>query len=190
MRPPPLDWPPQPVEIDLNRSRTLPSPSASVSAPNAWDSSLLQPHGFGELSYGSSNGARLQQLPMDNQNRASAPDPLAQWYMGNDGPLIPKVIPEIVPKDRSQSRQTSNRSLLSYTGQYKAPNPSDGGSFQYGVPHSESGYGTRRSVGNTSVFSADVPERNQDCQSVAGQVTNFYIPNHQPFPSTAPTKDP
>jgi hypothetical protein len=178
MGPPPLDWPPQPVEIDLNSSRTLPSPSASVSAPNAWDSALLQHHGFGELSYGSANVTRLQQLPMDGQNRASTQqDPLAQWYMGNDGPWIPpKVIPEIAPEDRSQSRQVGNRSLLSYAGQYKAPNPSDAGSFQYGVPHSDSGYGTRRSVGNTSVYSADVPERDQDCQSLAGHVTDF-----QPF---------
>jgi hypothetical protein len=177
MGPPPLDWPPpQPVEIDLNSSRTLPSPSASLSAPNAWDAALLQPHGnFSELSYGQSNVARLQQIPIDVQNRAaSAQDPLAQWYMGNDGPWIPhKVIPDIVPEDRSQLRQGGNRSILSFAGQYKAPNPSDAGSFQFGPPHSDSGYGTRRSVGNTSVYSADVPERDQDCQSFAGHVPEF-----------------
>jgi hypothetical protein len=190
MGPPPLDWPPQPVEIDVN-TRTLPSPSASVSAPNSWESSLLQPHGYGDTSYGPSNFARLQQIPMDNQNRASVPDPLAQWYMGNDGPWIPKVIPDAVPEDRSQSRQASNRSLLSYAGQYKAPNPSDGGSFQFGVPHSDSGYGTRRSVGNTSVFSADVPERDQDCQSIAGHVTDFqqFHALNDVFPRDGKTND-
>jgi hypothetical protein len=112
---------------------------------------------------------------MEVQNRAtSAQDPLAQWYMGNDGPWIPhRVIPDIVPEDRSQSRQAGNRNNLSYTGQYKPPNPSDAGSFQFGPPHSDSGYGTRRSVGNTSVYSADVPERDQDCQSIPGHVQDF-----------------
>jgi hypothetical protein len=174
--PPPLDWPPQPVEIDVNSSRTLPTPQTSVSAPNSWDTAaLLQPLSFGDLSYGSSNHSRLQQLPMDGQNRATPPAPvaLAQWYMGNDGPWIPKNISEI-PEDRSQSRHTDNRSHLSYAGQYKAP---DVGSFQYGVPHSDSGYGTRRSDGNTSIFSADVPERDQDCQSLQG-----HVPDYQSYP--------
>lgn len=172
MGPPPLDWPPQPVEIEVNNSRTLPSPSASVSASNTWDSaSMLQPHPFGELSYGSSNVSRLQQLPMESQARASAQDPLVQWYTGNDGPWVPKVIPEIVLEDRSQSRQASNRGLVTYIGQYKQPNPSEVGSFQYGAPHSDSGYGTRRSV--ASVFSADVGDRDQDNQSLAGPASDF-----------------
>jgi hypothetical protein len=179
MGPPPLDWlPPQPVEIDVNNiSRTLPSPQASVSASNTWDAGLLQPN-FGEISYGSSNHPRLQQISLDGQNRASPPAqlPLAQWYMNNDGPWVPKGISETVAEDRSQSRHTDNRMHLSYTGQYKAPNPSDVGSFQYPVP-SDSGYGTRRSDGNASVFSADVPERDQDCQSLQG-----HVPDYQPFP--------
>jgi len=173
MGPPSLDWPPRPVEIDLNSmnsSRTLPSPSASVSAPNAWDTALLQPHGFGEMSYGSSNAARLQSNPLE-QNRGSPQDPLAQWYIGNDGPWVPKAISEIVTEDRPQSRQNGSRGPLSY-GQYKQPNPSEGGSFQYG-PHSDSGYGTRRSVGNTSVVSADVGEREQDPQSLACPIPDF-----------------
>lgn len=45
--------------------------------------------------------------------------------------------------------------------------------MQYGVPHSDSGYGTRRSVGNTSVFSADVQEREHDAQSLLGPATDF-----------------
>lgn len=179
MGPPPLvDWPPQPVEIpvDANISRTLPSPQATVSASNTWDAALLQPN-FGDV-YGSSNHPRLQQLSLDGQNRASptAQLPLAQWYLNNDGPWIPKGISETVPEDRSQSRQTDNRMHSSYIAQYKGPNPPDPGSFQYPVP-SDSGYGTRRSDGNASVFSADVPERDQDCQSLQGHVSEY-----QPYP--------
>lgn len=176
--PSPLDWPPQPVEIDLNSSRILPTPSAPVSVSQSWDSALLQPHGFGDISYGSSNTARYQQTPVDPQSRASPQDPLVQWYTGNDGPWVPKVIPDIVADDMSQSRQTGNRSLMPYTGQYKPPPPTSSG-FQYGASPSDSGYGTgtRRSVGNTSVFSADVGEREQDSPSLVGQVPDF-----PPFP--------
>jgi len=172
--PPPLDFPPQPIEIDLNSSRTLPSPSASSSA--AWDSTNFQPHVFGDMLYGSSNVAKMQQLPMDSTVRGPPQDPLLQWYTGNDGPWIPKVIPEIVSEERLSRVQSGNRNPMSYTGHYRQPNPSDAGSFQYGGSHSDSGYGTRRSVGNASVFSADVTERDQDCQSLAGHVADF-----QPF---------
>ena len=175
MGPPPLDWPPpQPVEMDpLSNSRTLPSPQASVSASNAWDA-LLQPNSFSELPYGPSNHGRPQQVPMDGPNRASppAPIPLAQWYMGNDGPWFPKGISEI-PEDRSQSRHVDNRGPSSYTGQYRQHNPLETGSFPYGAPHSDSGYGTRRSDGNPSVYTADVPERDQDCQSLQGHVSDY-----------------
>jgi hypothetical protein len=178
MGPPPLDWPPQPVEMDpLSNSRTLPSPQASMSASNAWDA-LLQPHPFGDLSYGSSSHTRPQQVPMDGPNSASslATLPLTQWYINNDGPWFPKAGISGVPEDRSQSRHVDNRGHLSCPGQYKPTNPADPASFQYG-PHSDSGYGTRRSDGNPSVFTADVPERDQDCQSLQG-----HVPDYQAFP--------
>lgn len=167
--------PPQPVEIDvdLSNSRTLPSPSAS--GASNWDP-LLQPHGFGDGPYGSSNMARMQQLPMDNQARGPTQDPLVNWYVGNDGPWVPKVIPEVSIEERTHTRQTGNRHSVSFGSNYRQPYPSEAGSVHYGVAPSDSGYGTRRSVGNASVFSADVMERDQDCQSLAAHVENF-----QPF---------
>ncbi|TVY41620.1 hypothetical protein LOCC1_G005945 [Lachnellula occidentalis] len=175
MAPPPLEFLPRPVEIDidLSSSRTLPTPS--VSGSNTWDP-ILQPHGFGDGPYGSSNMARIHGLSVDYQNRGPTQDPLYQWYEGNDGPWIPKVIPEIASEEKVHARQTGNRHTMSYGNQYRQPNPSEAGSVQFGLSHSDSGYGTRRSVGNTSVFSADVTERDQDCQSLAGHVENF-----QPF---------
>lgn len=172
---PPLDFPPRPVEIDidLSSSRTLPSPS--ISGSSTWDP-ILQPHGFGDSQYGSSNMARIQHLSVDGQARGPTQDPLYQWYEGNDGPWVPKVIPEIATEEKIHARQIGNRNAMSYGNQYRQPNPSDAGSVQFGVSHSDSGYGTRRSVGNTSVFSGDVTERDQDCQSLAGHVENF-----QPF---------
>ncbi|TVY83104.1 hypothetical protein LSUE1_G002827 [Lachnellula suecica] len=175
MGPPPLEFPPQPVEIDvdLNSHRTLPSPSTSGST--AWDP-ILQPHGFGDGPYGSSNMARIQQLPLDNQARGvTAQDPLYQWYTGNDGPWTPKVIPE-VSEEKIQIRHIGNRNPVSYGSHYRHPNHSETGSVHFSVAPSDSGYGTRQSVGNTSVFSADVAERDQDCQSIVGHIENF-----QPF---------
>lgn len=181
MGPPSLDWsPPQPMEMDpLSNSRTLPSPQASISASNAWDPALLQPNPFGDLSFGASNHTRTQQLPIDGQSRASPPTnlPLAQWYISNDGPWLPKGISGPYSEDRPQSRNIDNRGHLSYTGQYKATNTPEGGSFQYPAPHSDSGYGTRRSDGNPSIYTPDVPERDLDYQNLHGQ-----IPDYQAFP--------
>jgi hypothetical protein len=180
---PPIDFPhpPQPVEIDvdLSISRTLPSPSTCV--PNAWDSNSVHA-GFGEGPYGSTNMSRMQQqAPNDCQTRAPTQDPLAIWYSENDGPWVPKVIPAAIQEDSSQSRKRGNRSLVSYGSTYRQqPNPSEAGSFLFGISHSDSGYGTRRSIGNASVFSADIPERDQDCHSLVGHLEHF-----QPFPSFA-----
>ena len=176
MGPPPsfssdFPTPPQPIEIEVNSSRTLPNPSASSST--TWDN--YSSPGFGGFSdYAPNNIGR--QLPVDNQVRGVAPDPLQQWYTGNDGPWIPKGI-SVVSEERLQSRaRAGNRMPIPYVNHYRQPNPSDGGSFQYGVPPSDSGYGTRHSDGNASVFSADINDRDQDCQSLAGHVAEF-----QPF---------
>lgn len=178
MGPPPLGLPPaQPVEpgidIDLSSRRTLPSPSTSGS--NAWDP-VFQPHGIGESTYGSSSTVRTHhQHSIDNYARSSTQNPLGQWYQENDGPWVPKDLTG-VSEEKLQTREIGNRHAMSFGTQYRQLNPSETGSVHFGVPHSDSGYGTRRSVGNTSVFSADVTERDQDCQSLAGHVENF-----QPF---------
>ncbi|TAQ90940.1 hypothetical protein B7494_g703 [Chlorociboria aeruginascens] len=167
--------PPQPVEIDLNNSRTLPSPASSSSV---WDSAGLPQPGFGEMTsiYGPTNMPRISQVPMENQSRAPTQDPLLQWYSANDGPWIPKGISEVLPEERINARaQSGNRMPMSFGTHYRQHNPSDNGTFQYGVPHSDSGYGTRRSDG--SILSADVTDRDQDCQSLTSHIAEF-----QPFP--------
>jgi hypothetical protein len=172
MGPPPsfqsdFPTPPRPIEIDVNSSRTLPSPSSS-SAP--WEN--FSTPNFGSFSdYGSG-----RPLLVDNQVRTTAPDPLQQWYTGNDGPWIPKGI-STVPDERLHSRvRTGNRIPMPFGNHYRQPNTSDAGSFQYGVAPSDSGYGTRHSDGNASVFSADINDRDQDCQSLVGHVADY-----QPF---------
>lgn len=167
-----LDYPPQPVEMDpLVHSRTLPSPSAS--SPNSWEASLLQPHGFGEVHFGSSNNSKVQHIPMEgNQTRGA---PIHNWYEANDGPWVHlhKVPLENVQGIRSQSRQTSQR--VAFEGGYRQSNLSDAGSsYPLRVPPSDSGYETRHSVA-TSVFSGE-PERDQDCHSLVGHVEQY-----QPF---------
>lgn len=174
MGPPPsfgsdFPTPPRPIEIEVNSSRTLPSPSASSSAP--WET--FSSPGFGGYpEYGSG-----RPLPIDNQVRASAPDPLQQWYTGNDGPWIPKGI-STVPEERSMHSRAraGNRIPMQYGNQYRQPNASDAGSLHYGVAPSDSGYGTRHSDGNASVFSADINDRDQDCHSLVGHVADY-----QPF---------
>lgn len=167
--PAPLDYPPQPVEIevDLSCSRTLPAPGTNV-----WDP-VYSHSGFPEGPYGSANMSRMPQIPSDSQAHGPTQDPLAQWYEGNDGPWVPKVIPAAAHNEITQSKHRGNRSHVSYGSQYRQPNPSDAGSVPFGVSHSDSGYGTRRSIGNGSVFSADIPERDQDCHSLAGHLESF-----------------
>ena len=179
MGPPSMEFPPQPIEIDLNNSllshsRTLPNPSSSSSA--SWESALFPPHPFADIpsTYGSLN--KMPQIPMDSQIRTTAQAPLLQWYQDNDGPWYPKAISEI-PEERMHTRgQTGHRPSAPFGGQYRHQKPSDNGSFQFGVPPSDSGYGTMRSVGNASIFSADVTDRDQDCQSLTGHVADY-----QPF---------
>jgi hypothetical protein len=177
MGPPSLDFPPQPVELDpllahTVNSRTL--PGLSTSSPNAWEATSLQPHGFGEVSFASSNSSKAQNIPVEgNQSRGV---PLHNWYEANDGPWVHlhKVLPNNVQEPRSQSRHTGQRA--SFAGRYRQSHPSDAASsYPQGFPPSDSGYETRRSIANTSVFSGE-PERDQDCHSLVGHIEQF-----QPF---------
>lgn len=167
--------PPRPMEIDLsssnlNSSRTLPSPSAS--APTAWgDSALFGSHSF-DNQFGSTNVTKSHQ-PAEGSIRTSQQDPLVQWYSANDGPWVPKQIMDTSSDERLNLRYPGNRIPHLYGNQYRQPSHTDGGSFHYPVPHSDSGYGTRHSVGNTSVFSGDVNERDQDSHSLLGPSTDY-----------------
>lgn len=112
---------------------------------------------------------------MDTQVRPANQDPLVNWYTGNDGPWIPKGISEVVPDERHSRTRVGSRMPMQY-GTYRQTIPSDAGSYAYGAPPSDSGYGSngaRRSDGNGSVFSADVTDRDQDLQSLASHVADF-----------------
>jgi len=180
--PPSLDYPPRPMEIDLNsnglglhNSRTLPSPS--LSAPAAWDSAIFQSHGCGDGPYGSSNPSRTHTAPIVGHIRIPQQNPLAQWYEGNDGPWIPKEIMNGTSDERSQPRFNGSRISTPYSHQQRSLSHIDSGNYPFGVPPSDSGYGTRQSVGNTSVYSGDINlnERETDTQSYTGH------PDYQSF---------
>lgn len=173
MGPPYLSQPPQPIEIDLNSSRTLPSPSASSS--NAWDQAMFPSHGIGEASPIASTNFQ-KNLQMEVQGRAVNQDPLVNWYTDNDGPWIPKNISDVVADARSSRARVSSRMPIPYGNHYRQPLPSDAGSYPYGPPPSDSGYGSnaaKRSDGNASIFSADVNDRDQDLQSLAGHIADL-----------------
>jgi hypothetical protein len=130
----------------------------------------MHPHGYGDIPFGSSNSSKVQQIPMEGSQTRRVP--ITEWYEANDGPWVHlhKVPPNNVQRPRSQSRQTSNR--ISFQGMYRQSNSSDAGSpYPLGVPPSDSGYETRRSVA-TSVFSGE-PERDQDCHSLAEHVEHY-----------------
>ncbi|KAF5877081.1 putative c2h2 type zinc finger domain protein [Botrytis fragariae] len=174
MGPPSLDFPPQPIEIDLSNSRTLPSPSPSSSV--AWEPTLFpSPHGFPDLNSPYGPISRMQQLPMD---RATGQAPLLQWYADNDGPWYPKTISDPISEERANVKvRSNNRAPVAFGGPYRQQDPLENGSFHFGgPPQSDSGYGTRRSHGNASIFSSDINDRDQDCQSLAGHVADY-----QPF---------
>ncbi|KAM3075183.1 hypothetical protein ACMFMF_005862 [Clarireedia jacksonii] len=167
MAPPSLDFPPQPIEIDLNNSRTLPNPSSSSAV--AWESTVF-PSTFPDMNSAYGPMARIQQLPVD---RITPQAPLVQWYTDDNGPWCPKGISEGITDERASARvRSGNRAPVAF-GQYRQ-DPLENAAFQFGAPpQSDSGYGTRRSDGNASIFSADVTDRDQDCHSLAGHPADF-----------------
>jgi hypothetical protein len=183
MGPPSLDFPPRPIEIDLNNSRTLPNPSSSSAIP--WESTAVLPATVPDMNSTYGPISRIQQLPVD---RITPQAPLLQWYADNDGPWYPKGISEGITDERTSARARSgNRAPVAF-GQYRQ-DPLENAAFQFGAPpQSDSGYGTRRSDGNASIFSADITDRDQDCHSLTGHPADF-----QSFPGMhdmLPPRDP
>jgi hypothetical protein len=117
--------------------------------------SPTEPH----LLPASSNHGKITQgtskIAIDGQSLRPSQDPIQNWYTHDDGPWspVPKVTPvllDIISDDGFQSKQTCNR-----------------------LPHSDFGYGSRRSIVDTSVISSDALERDQDCQSPTGHIENY-----------------
>lgn len=173
-----LDNPPQVLEIDPSSSTSLQSPSNPVT----WDSPTFAAHGFADTStYGPSSSAR--QVQVDHQSRGRAQNPLIDWYVDNDGPWIPKSSISEVSDERQPRLLQNTRLPFQHGDPYGQRNPSDTGSYQYGVPTSDSGYVTRRSDGDASVFSGDGPDRDQDSQIFRGRPLDFqhYPPIEEGF---------
>ena len=148
MAPSPLKYLPQPIEIDVEIPRVLPSPSSS--AYTKGEPTLSEPFEF--------------QHPGDSST-AIKRDPLTEWYTENDGPWIPKVILDVGSGEKVLGE---SRGRMSYREWYQQTNQSNAGSLRYSGPPWDSGYGTRRNAESVSVFSADTGERDQDCQNLPG----------------------
>ncbi|CAL3967700.1 unnamed protein product [Diplocarpon coronariae] len=130
------------------------------------------------MSFGG-NTPRISAIRNDGPSRGPHENPLLQWYTGNDGPWnpIPKATTESAVEDGPLSKQMGHRNNISYSSQYRQQNPVETENSQFGGSHSDSGYGTRCSVGNISVFSADVHESDHDSHSIAG-LSLDYPPCH------------
>ncbi|CZT10077.1 uncharacterized protein RAG0_14658 [Rhynchosporium agropyri] len=167
------DFLPQPVEIDLSLARTLPNPGISAFMPSEFG---FPPQGLGGMPYLGSSISRIPTISSESQIRGISGAPLDHWYTDNDGPWNPyqKSGTESVIDDRLLSRHTANCNL-SYSGQYRHPNTSDAARFALEIPPSDSGYVTRRSMGNTSVFSADIQDRDQDGNSMAAPSPDYPV---------------
>jgi hypothetical protein len=168
MHPSVLDNPPQVLEIDPSSSTSLQSPSNSLT----WDSPTFAAHGFADTStYGPPPSTR--QVQVDHHSRGRAQNRLIDWYVDNDGPWIPKSSISEVSDERQPRILQDSRLPFQHGDPYGQRIPSDTGSYQFGVPTSDSGYVTRRSDGNASVFSSDGPDRDQDSQSFRGRPLDF-----------------
>lgn len=158
---------PQPVEIDFRPYSHQPSNSVG------WDSTLSN------YGYPESNHFRSNQVSVEGPTRSGTENPLLSWYTENDGPWIPKGTVPDIPIDHNHSRgqplgfrSTGNTTPLE-TNRSRVANSSENGAIPLAYLHSDSGYGTRRSLENASVFSSEVFDRNQDCSSLSGQVSDI-----------------
>lgn len=180
---PSVDYLPRPVELDPSYNRSLPPPGQNP----PWESSLFQNSAYG--GSGSSNipggNPAKTSVPADLGHREGAPDPIVNWYYANDGPYIPRgTIPDAPPDPKNTARGPPALAshfvpvpwkLGPYGNRYRGSRSSENGtgsstlSAPYTLsPPSDSGYGSRRSLENTSIFSSDVGSRGPDSHSFPG----------------------
>jgi hypothetical protein len=192
--PPPYNGIPQPVEVDLNISRpslTYPPPRGGAAG---YPSGPLE-----DASLSFSSNPYYGKIPLEYAARNTG-DSLATWYTDNDGPWLPKgAVPDASQEERLHMRgqPTGYRSLgygppigtLQRNGE-----PSDTGSFHYGGPTSDSGYGTepRRSLESSSIRSYDLATPSLDSRSLMdrrleGQPYNDVGSLHEPLESIWPS---
>jgi hypothetical protein len=163
---------PQPIEID-----PVSYPRNSGHFP-LWDSSLIGPHGdvnppFPHLAQTS----KAEDASVGG--RSGSQDPLTAWYTGSDEPwtgLAKGAVSDIGPDHRVHAR---GRQMGSRT----TPYGSSPGTLQrfgtgtlpdiitssFAVPHSDSGYESRRSLECASVRSNEVADHSLDIRSLASR---------------------
>jgi hypothetical protein len=166
---------PQPVEID-----PVSYPKNSGPYPS-WDSYPVGP--LGEPSSPFSHSANTNKtVDADLGSRSGSQDPLTAWYTANDGPwtgIAKAAVSEIGPDQRMHSRnyqlgpRTTGYGPSSGTP-HRPGNLSDLTSAQFAVPHSDSGYDSRRSLENASVRSTEVVDQNLDTRSLTGRALEFH----------------
>ncbi|KAG9241312.1 hypothetical protein BJ878DRAFT_234617 [Calycina marina] len=152
-----VDFPPQPVEVELSNSRTLPNPTASTAAH--WD----YPSHASEISTGHTSFSLSRQYMVDSQSRYINQAPLIQWYTEKDDPWVPKGV---IPEDRTSMLGLSNRNAMHARSQIICHN----------ATNTDSAYGSsgaRPSNGNASIFSADITDKDQNLQSMPGANADY-----------------
>jgi hypothetical protein len=173
---PPLNYPPQPVEIEPGSYPRIPGSYSSWEAPIYTTSSI----GVPDPSITSNAGLhRIGPIPSDFGIRNSSQDSLSTWWSSNDSPWVARgAVPDPTPEDRLQTRGYSiGHRSASHSSPFGVPNrpvnPSDTGSVHFRVPPSDSGYGTILSQESASVRGSDIHDHSPDNQSLAGRVHEF-----------------
>ncbi|KAF8850218.1 hypothetical protein BDZ45DRAFT_679913 [Acephala macrosclerotiorum] len=94
---------------------------------------------------------------------SSLSDPILDWYSTNDGPWS-----NIVPDKFGEIAKSSSSTHAAHANPFRAY---EYAGTHYGVPYSDSGYGSRRSVADTSVFGH--AEADRDYYPVSHETTDY-----------------
>jgi hypothetical protein len=97
-----------------------------------------------------------------------------QWYADNDGPWV-----GIKPIVEERTALPPSTKRIHFDERRQDPSVHTiGTALRYPITPSDSGYGTRQSVGNTSVVSGDIHDRDLDSQSIIGPNHEFHYQGH------------
>jgi hypothetical protein len=170
---PPMNYPPQPVEIDP----LLYSRNSGPYAP--WDSVPYSMTVAGEPNplLSSITLNKAINVPPEYGARNGTQHPLDNWLA--DGPWVPKgAVPEGSMEERPRSRaspQAIRRSgyVSPFGVQHRPRIMEDLGGVHYGFSTSDSGYGSGHGLENASARGSDVLDLSIASRSPPGRVTDF-----------------
>jgi len=157
------------MDIDLSnnghllRTRTLPYPQIGQFERN---------HAYGALEYGNlplDHRSIFRQLsPVQSYVQSRPEDPFT-WVAGPDAPWT--AIKPVIDGVQVPDLDSANTSTIS--------NGRNDGLSERRVVPSDSGYGTRQSVGNTSVFSGDLNDLDHEIFSSVRKSRSLRRPYHE-----------